>query len=222
MGHKINPKGFRLGQIYTWNSKWFSSKNDYRARLKQDILIRKFLKGKLREARIDNISIERSANSMTIIIKAAKPGIIIGRSGAGAEDLKKEIKKNFLDSKTGLNLNILEVEKPGLSAAIVLQDMIADIEKRIPFRRVMKSAISRVEKAGAKGIKVKVSGRLNGAEIARSETLSSGKIPLHTLRADIDYARGTAYTIYGAIGIKVWIYKGEVFEGKNKKTKSLS
>jgi small subunit ribosomal protein S3 len=216
MGQKVNPKGYRLGIIYTWNSKWFSNKRDYSARLKQDILIRKFLKDKLKESGIDSINTERSANSVTIIIKAAKPGIIIGRSGAGAEDLKKEIKRKFLDTKTNLNLNILEVERPGLSAAVVLQGMIEDIEKRIPFRRVLKSTIGRVERAGAKGVKVRVSGRLNGAEIARTEVLFSGKIPLHTLRADIDYTRGTAHTIYGAIGIKIWIYKGEVFKENQK------
>lgn len=212
MGNKAHPKGLRIAKIYTWDSKWFLEKKDYALSLRQDILIREFLKNKLKEAGVDNINIERSANSITIIIKAAKPGIIIGRSGIGAEDLKKEVKNFFLDPKTNLNLNILELERSGLSAAVVLQGMIADIEKRIPFRRVMKSAIGRVEKAGAKGIKVTVSGRLNGAEIARSETLSSGKIPLHTLRADIDYAQGPAHTIYGAIGVKIWIYKGEIFK----------
>jgi len=212
MGHKVNPKGFRLGIIYTWNSKWFKNKKEYSTLMREDILIRKYLKNKLKEAGIDNITIERSSNSMTVIIKAAKPGLVIGRSGAGAEDLKKEIKDKFLDPKITLNLNILEVERPSLCSAIVIQDIINDIEKRMPFRRVMKSTINRVEKAGAKGVKVRVSGRLNGAEIARIETLSSGKIPLHTLRADIDYTRGVANTIYGAIGIKVWIYRGEIFE----------
>ncbi len=221
MGQKVNPKGFRLGQIYTWNSKWFSNKSkEYQTRLRQDILIRNFLKEKLKEAGIDSIIIERSANSLTIIIRAAKPGLIIGRSGAGAEDLKKEVKKRFLDRETTLNLNVLEVEKPNLSAAVVLQGLINDIEKRIPYRRAMKGAIGRVEKAGGQGVKIRVAGRLNGAEIARSETLSSGKIPLHTLRSDIDYVRGTANTIYGTIGIKVWIYKGEVFEKEKDKTTS--
>jgi len=212
MGHKVNPKGFRLGIIYTWNSKWFKNKKEYSTLMREDILIRKYLKNKLKEAGIDNITIERSSNSITIIIKAAKPGLVIGRSGAGAEDLKKEIKGKFLDPKITLNLNILEVERPSLCSAVVIQDIINDIEKRMPFRRVMKSVINRVEKAGAKGVKVRVSGRLNGAEIARTETLSSGKIPLHTLRADIDYTRGVANTIYGAIGVKVWIYRGEIFE----------
>lgn len=212
MGHKVNPKGFRIGKIYTWDMKWFAKGKDYADFLKQDILIKEYLKNKFKEAGVESVGVERSANAMTVIIKAAKPGIIIGRSGAGAEDLKKEIKKIFLTPKTNLNLNILEVERASTSAPVILQSMIADIEKRIPFRRVMKTTISRVERAGAKGIRVRIAGRLNGAEIARSETLFSGKIPLHTLRADIDFAQGPARTIYGAIGIKIWIYKGEIFK----------
>lgn len=213
MGQKVHPKIFRTGesQIYTWNSKWFAKK-DYVARLRQDIDIRDFLKKTLKEAAVSKIEVERTANAVTVIVHSAKPGLIIGHAGTGIEDLRKKIKEKFLEKKTVLNLNVQEVQNPSLSAEIVLQSMIADIEKRIPFRRVLKQAISRSERAGAKGIKVVASGRLDGAEIAREEMLAWGKIPLHTLRADIDYAGGAAFTIYGAVGIKVWIYKGEVFK----------
>lgn len=213
MGQKVHPKIFRTGQsqIYTWNSKWFAKK-DYVARLRQDVDIRNFLKKTLKEAAVAKIEIERTANAVTVIIHSAKPGLIIGHAGTGIEDLRKKIKEKFLEKKTTLNLNVQEVQNPSTSAEVVLQSMIADIEKRIPFRRVLKQAIGRVERAGAKGVKVVASGRLDGAEIAREETLSWGSIPLHTLRADIDYAGGAAFTIYGAVGLKVWIYKGEVFK----------
>lgn len=213
MGQKVNPKIFRMGIIRSWDSKWFARKN-FSDFLRQDILIRKFLKKQLREASLDKIEIERSGDNIKVIIFSGKPGIIIGRSGAGIEELKNKLKKllNKIGlANTNLNLNIQEVANPSLSANIVLQNIIDDIEKRIPFRRVLRQAVAKAEKAGAKGVKVMVSGRLNGVEIARSEKLISGKIPLHTLRADIDYTRGTANTIYGAIGVKVWIYKGEVF-----------
>ncbi|MFH0856559.1 MAG: 30S ribosomal protein S3 [bacterium] len=215
MGHKVNPKILRIGVINTWDSKWFSKKN-YSEYLKHDIAIRKFLQLKLRNASIDKIEIERSVDNLNIILHSAKPGLIIGRSGAGVEELKNEIQKKVLNKfclqKIKINLNIQEVKNPALSSSIVMQYVIDDIEKRIPFRRTMKQAIAKVEKAGAKGVKIVVSGRLNGAEIARTEKLIFGKIPLHTLRADIDYSRGTARTMYGAIGVKVWIYKGEIFK----------
>src|SRR3989344_2345206 len=174
-------------------------------------MIRRFLMKKLREAGIDRIDIERSRGEVAVTIVAAKPGLIIGRGGTGIEDLRKDIVKNFLDKKTGFKLNVQEVENPNLSAGAILQTCIADIEKRIPFRRVMKMNIDKVLKAGAEGVKIGMAGRLNGAEIARRETLTQGKIPLHTLRANIDYSRGAAQTTYGVIGIKVWIYKGLYF-----------
>ncbi len=219
MGKKVNPKVLRLGITKTWQSKWFGSGKNYIQKVEQDVKIRKFLTKELREAGIDKIIIERDAKKITIDIYTAKPGLIIGRGGAGVEDLKKKIHRKFLKNfRIGeINLNIKEVDRPNLSAQVVLQSMIIDIEKRMPFRRVMKSAIARVEKAGALGVKVAVSGRLNGVEIARTEKLSSGKVPLHTLRADIDYARGSAITTYGVIGIKVWIYKGEVFDKEEEK-----
>lgn len=210
MGHKVNPKIFRIGPINVWDSKWFS-KNNYPAFLRQDVLIRRYLKEKLKEAGVAKIEMERSGNNLTVNIFTAKPGLIIGRGGQGVEELKNEIKNNFLDRKISLNLNIQEVANQNLAAELVLQSMILDLEKRIPYRRVMKQAIARVQKAGALGVKVVCSGRLNGVEIARRETLGWGKLPLHTLRADIDYARGAAQTTYGKIGVKVWIYKGEKF-----------
>lgn len=216
MGQKVNPKIFRIGTLYSWDSKWFSKK-DYPRLLKEDMLIKIFLIKELKDGAVTNIEIERSANNITIIIHSAKPGVIIGRGGQGIEELKKKIKNKFLPSKASLNLNIMEVSNPNLSAELIVQSVVADLEKRIPFRRVIKQAISRVEKAGAKGVKITVSGRLNGNEIARSETLGSGRLPLHTLRADIDYAAEKALTTYGTVGAKVWIYKGEKFRSEEQK-----
>lgn len=215
MGHKVNPTVFRLGTIYTWPSHWFAKKHSFAKLLKQDVEIRKFLRQQLKEVGLENVEIERAVNSLTLTIHAAKPGMIIGRGGTGVEELKKSLRKKFLKKET-LNLNILEVEKPSLSAPVVLQGMVADLEKRIPFRRVLKQALERVTRAGGLGARVWVSGRLNGAEIARSEVLSYGRLPLHNLRADVSYAFGEAQTIYGKIGIKIWIYRGEIF-GKEKK-----
>jgi len=165
------------------------------------------------------VSIERTPTEITIIIEAARPGIIIGRGGAGIEEIKKDVLKNFLKSvKQNVKINIKEVDNPNLSAANIVYHISQDIEKRLPFRRVMKQNIDKVMKAGALGVKIILAGRLNGAEIARTENLSEGKVPLHTLRANIDYSRGAAQTTYGVIGIKVWIYKGEVFE-KEEETK---
>ncbi len=226
MGQKVHPKAFRLKINKTWDSKWFSdSGDDFSKFLEQDVKIRKYIKTKLKTASISRIDIERTANGLSINIYCAKPGIIIGRGGQGAEELKKDVHNRFIKDafsrKKGIkniNINIMEIENSGLDSAIVMQQVIEDLEKRIPFRRSIKQAVGRVERAGAQGIKIIVGGRLNGAEIARSETFLSGKIPLHTLRADIDYSRGAAQTIYGKIGVKVWIYKGEVFNTKDKKS----
>jgi len=214
MGKKVNPKVMRLGVIKTWPSVWFESGRNYIKNVQQDIAIRKHLIKTMREDGIDKVEIVRSLNKITLNIWTAKPGLIIGRGGNGVEDLKKKIHDQFLRNfRMGeINLNIKEVNRPQLSAQIAVQSAILDIEKRVPFRKVMKQLISRVERGGALGVKVQISGRLNGAEIARTEKLVSGKVPLQTLRADIDYARGVAHTSYGAIGIKVWIYKGEIFE----------
>jgi len=225
MGQKVHPKSFRLKVNKTWDSRWFNDR-DFPELLRQDVRIRKFILNKFRNVGVSNVDIERSANQLTVNMHCAKPGLIIGRGGQGAEDLKKEIQNKFLKDgfsrKKGIkniNLNILEIEKPNLDATVVMQQVIADLEKRIPFRRAVKQAMGRVEKAGAQGVKISVAGRLNGAEIARTEMFASGKIPLHTLRADIDYSRAAAQTIYGKIGVKVWIYKGEVFNQETNSNK---
>lgn len=218
MGQKVNPKSFRIGITRDWNSRWYAGKK-YADYLEQDIRVKKFIKNKLPEAGIDKIEIERSPGKINIIIHTAKPGLIIGRGGQAIESLRKEIAQKFItDQGWQINISIQEVKQPNLSAEIILQGAIAEIEKRVPFRRVMKRLIENVRRAGAEGVKICMSGRLNGAEIARTELLSEGKVPLHTLRADIDYARGAARTTYGSIGIKVWIYRGEVFQDKNKKS----
>ncbi|MBI5135014.1 30S ribosomal protein S3 [Candidatus Uhrbacteria bacterium] len=212
MGHKVNPVVFRTGILWGWKSNWFSHKN-YAVWLKHDIEMRRMITKKFKEAGVAGIEIERTSRILKLTIHAAKPGVIIGRGGAASEELKKDLKKKFAGN-CELQLNIIEVAQPGLTSAVVVQNMAADIEKRMPFRRVMKQVIDRVQKAGAQGVKVIISGRLDGAEIARRETLAWGKIPLQTLRANIDYSRSAAYTTYGAIGLKVWIYKGEVFDEK--------
>ncbi len=220
MGHKVHPKAHRLQVIYTWDSRWFS-KNNYAKFAEQENKIRDFLTKKLKEAHIDSISIERSPKEMVVNIFAAKPGFVIGRGGKGLEDLKKEIEKKFLQMSLRVKLNIKEVHSPALSAQVVADTMAGDIERRIPFRRVMKQTMERVMKAGAQGVKVMMSGRLNGVEIARREKLATGTVPLITLRSDVDYAFSEAHTIYGKIGIKVWICHGKVFGRKDKFAENL-
>ncbi len=217
MGKKINPKIIRMGIVRTWPSIWFSSGNKYIKNVKQDVLIRKYIIKNFREAGIDKVEITRNSDQINIDIHTARPGVLIGRGGNGVEELKRTLHKKFLSNPmetrlNQININIKELENPNLSAQVNVQSISMEIEKRVPFRKVMKQAISRIERGGALGVKVVVSGRLNGAEIARSEKLISGKLPLSTLRANIDYARGVAATTYGSIGVKVWIYKGEVFD----------
>lgn len=219
MGKKINPKIIRMGITRTWPSTWFSSGNNYITQTRQDVSIRKYILKEFREAGVDRVDISRNSGKISIDIYTAKPGIIIGRGGDGVEKLKKDLHKKFLSNPMKIRLgdisvNIKEVENANLSAQINVQSMALEIEKRVPFRKVMRQTLSRMERAGALGVKIMVSGRLNGAEIARSEKLIFGKLPLSTLRANIDYARGAAQTTYGSIGIKVWIYKGEVFKQK--------
>jgi len=213
MGHKVHPKAFRLSTIRSWDAVWFARKESFKNFLREYVCLRDFLSKELRETLVDRIEIERTRQQVNVVIFSAKPGVIIGRAGAGIEELKKKILKNFYRGRrVALSVNVKEVARPSLSAQIVGQQIAADIEKRFPFRRAMKQAIERVLKARAEGIKITLGGRLNGAEIARVETLSKGKVPLHNLRADIDFATVTARTIYGAIGIKVWINRGEIFE----------
>lgn len=213
MGQKVHPRVFRIGVIRGWDGVWFAGKQRFASLLQEDIRIREFVKKELKDALIDQIEIERSRDDLRLNIHAAKPGIIIGRAGSGIEELTKKIRSNFYRGRRiKISINVKEVQKPSLSALVVGQQMASEIERRMPFRRIMKGTIDRVKKAGAEGVKVTISGRLNGADIARSETISDGKIPLHNLRADIDFATVMAHTIYGAIGIKVWINRGEVFD----------
>lgn len=213
MAHKVHPKSFRLGTTTTWPSRWFARDNLYRSQFKQDLDIREFFRRVLKDAAVSHVGIERSRDALTISIATAKPGLIIGRGGAGIEDLKKKFLRAFFPaSKVQFQLNVTEVSKPSLEATLVGQQVISELERRMPFRRVLKMAIERVKKANALGVKIAVSGRLNGAEIARREWLGVGKIPLTKLRADVDYFQGCAHTMAGSVGVKVWIYRGDVFE----------
>lgn len=218
MGQKINPIIHRIPTTKTWASRWFANPKKYHVFLEQDTRIRKFLQKKLDDAGVDRIEIERSPDQVNVIIHTSKPGVVIGRGGAGAEELKKAIKKQFLQ-KESLNvaISIKEVDNPALSASIMAQNIGADLMRRIPYRRVMKRVLDQIVKAGAQGVKIELKGRLDGIEIARKESAAHGNVPLQTFRADIDYSRTAAFTTYGAIGIKVWIYKGEVFDKKKKK-----
>lgn len=220
MGHKVHPKIHRIPYIFTWDSKWFAKKDKLPIFLKQEISIRDFLNKKLKDAGIDSIAVERTLKEMTISILAAKPGVIIGRSGQGLDDIRKHIEKKFLQCKLRVKLNIIPLKQPALSATVVANGCASEIERRMPFRRVIKQAIGKVTAAGAKGVKIKMSGRLNGVEIARQEVLTEGKMSLITLRSNVDYAFVEANTIYGKIGIKVWIYHGEAFGRQDKFAKS--
>jgi len=223
MGQKIHPKNHRLGIIEDWQSKWFSPSNKYRATLKQDIQIRRFLQKKLAAARVELIGIERSGKGTDVVVNihTAKPGMVIGRGGEGIETLKREVEREIAASGSSkIKINIHEVRNSALSAPVVAQNIASDLERRIPFRRTSKLSLESVKKAGAAGVKIRVKGRLNGAEIARSETISWGSIPLHTLRANIDYALAEAHTTYGQIGVTVWIYKGEVLDPQDKEVKA--
>lgn len=215
MGHKVNPTSFRLNITDTWKSRWFA-RADYRKFLKQDVTIRTYLEKHLKRAGLVRIDIERgNAGIITVIIKTTKPGLIIGKGGAGIEELKKRIASKLKITQE-LRVNIEEEREVNLQAQAIANNIVEQLEKRVAFRKLMKQTLEQVMNAGAKGAKVAIGGRLNGAEIARTEHLSSGKIPLHTLRANVDFARSTAFTTYGTIGVKVWIYKGDVFEEKRE------
>lgn len=211
MGQKVNPHGLRVGIIKDWSSKWYASKQDYSKNLVEDHKIREYLKNTLKTAGISEIKIERKATDIRVSVLTAKPGMIIGKGGAAIEELKKK-----LDKMTGKNvsLNIVEIKDVDMDAQLVAENIALQLEKRVSFRKAMKQAMSRTMKQGAKGIKTQVSGRLGGAEIARTEHYSEGTIPLQTLRADIDYGFAEANTTYGIIGVKAWIYKGEVLPAK--------
>jgi small subunit ribosomal protein S3 len=213
MGHKVNPTGLRLGITTTWKSRWFAGKN-YAKKLKEDVEIRDFVMKKWKTAAIADVDIERNANILKLIIKTSRPGVLIGRGGTGITDMGRIIKnKFFAGKKVDIKIEAQEIRQFEENAALIAQNVAEQLEKRIPFRRILKSSLDQVEKnKNVKGVKIEVSGRLGGAEMSRREWLSRGTVPLHTLRADIDFARATALTTYGAIGVKVWVYKGEVFE----------
>ncbi|RNC63010.1 MAG: 30S ribosomal protein S3 [Candidatus Dichloromethanomonas elyunquensis] len=210
MGQKVNPKGLRIGIIRSWEGRWYADKN-YSDLLHEDIRIRKFVVDKLQQAGVPKVEIERAANRVKVSVHAAKPGIVIGRGGAEVENLRKA-----LETMTGkqVAVNIVEIKKPELDAKLVAESVAQQLEKRVSFRRAMKQTVGRTMRSGAQGIKISCSGRLGGAEIARTEWYNEGKVPLHTLRADIDYGFAEANTTYGKIGVKVWIYRGEVLPTK--------
>lgn len=215
MGQKINPVGLRVGVIRDWESKWFGGK-DYAEYLHEDIEIREYIKGRLRDAAVSTIEIERAAKRVNISIYTAKPGMVIGKGGSEVEAVRQELTK-LTGKKVHININ--EVKTPELDATLVAENIARQLENRISFRRAQKQSMQRTMRAGAKGVKTLVSGRLGGADIARSEGYSEGTVPLHTLRADIDYGTAEAHTTYGRLGVKIWIYRGEVLPSKGSDAK---
>ena len=215
MGQKVNPHGMRLGIVKTWDAKWFAGK-DYAENLHEDIRIRTELMKSLKDAGISRIETERSKNRLRLTIHTAKPGMVIGARGSGIEKIRGSLKKLLTKQKQRVDIDIAEVKSPDLSAKLVAENVAGQLERRIAFRRAMKSCVGRTMRAGAKGVKIMVSGRLGGAEIARTESYREGSIPLHTLRADIDYGTAEASTTYGRIGVKVWIFKGEILPEKKQ------
>jgi small subunit ribosomal protein S3 len=215
VGQKVHPIGMRVGIIRDWDAKWYAEK-EYAEFLHEDLKIRKFIASKLADAAVSTVEIERAANRVNISIHTAKPGMVIGKGGSEVENLRKEL--NSLTGKR-VHINIVEIKKPDLDAKLVGEGIARQLENRVAFRRAQKQAIQRTMRSGAKGIKTQVSGRLNGADIARSEGYSEGTVPLHTLRADIDYAWEEADTTYGKLGVKVWIYRGEVLPTKKNTEK---
>ncbi|HET7176120.1 MAG TPA: 30S ribosomal protein S3 [Gammaproteobacteria bacterium] len=216
MGQKVNPTGFRLGIASDWNSKWFASKRAYAQNLLSDLKVRDFLKKKLAQASVSRIEIKRPAKKAYITIHTARPGVVIGKKGEDIDALRKQLGK--LMPGTEVDIGVEEIRKPELDAYLVAESIAQQLERRIMFRRAMKRAVQNTMRLGALGIKVRVSGRLNGSEIARTEQYREGRVPLHTLRADIDYGLAEAHTTYGVIGVKVWIFKGEILDANDMNT----
>ena len=214
MGQKVNPKGFRVGVIKDWDTRWYAGKQDFRNFLYEDYKIREYVKKKLYASGVSKIEIERAGGKVRVNVFTAKPGIVIGRGGQEVENLRKELEKI---SSQKVSINITEVKRPELDAQLVAENVASSLERRIAFRRAMKQTVTRTMRMGAQGIKIMCAGRLGGAEIARTEWYAEGKVPLHTLRADIDYGFAEANTAYGKIGVKVWIYKGEILPEKAEK-----
>jgi len=212
MGQKVHPTGIRLGIVKDWSSKWYADTKTFPEYVRADHQVRVFIKNKLKDASVSRITIERPAKKANITIFTARPGIVIGKKGEDIENLRAEISRMIDMKLQDVRINISEVRKPELDAQLVAEGIAQQLERRVMFRRAMKRAVTNTMRVGAEGIKVKVGGRLNGAEIARSEWYREGRVPLHTLRADIDYGFAEAHTTYGVIGVKVWIFKGEIFD----------
>lgn len=212
MGQKVHPTGIRLGIVKDWSSKWYADSKDFPGYIFMDHKVREYIKKKLKDASVSRVAIERPAKKANITIFTARPGIVIGKKGEDIEKLRAEIAHMIKMHINDVRINISEVRKPELDAQLVAEGIAQQLERRVMFRRAMKRAVTNTMRVGAEGIKVKVGGRLNGAEIARSEWYREGRVPLHTLRADIDYGFAEAHTTYGVIGVKVWIFKGEVFD----------
>ncbi len=215
MGQKVNPTGLRLGINKTWDSRWFS-RRDFPKYLSEDLAIRRFVNKKYAEAGVAKVEIERAAKQLVVKLHSARPGRIIGKQGKEIETLRDEIRRVIRSKERNVKVDVYEVKNPDVNAQLSAINVSQQIEKRVSFRRAMKKVMQQAMKAGAKGVKVRVSGRLNGAEIARTEWYMEARVPLHTLRADIDYGFSEAFTTYGAIGVKVWIFRGEVYEKANK------
>jgi len=220
MGQKVHPIGIRLGITKEWTSKWYADSQTFPAYVEQDHHVRTFLKTKLKEASISRIHIERPAKRVNITIHTARPGIVIGKKGEDIEKLRAEVAQRMGMLLQDVRINISEIRKPELDAQLVAEGIAQQLERRVQFRRAMRRAVTNTMRIGAEGIKVKVSGRLNGAEIARSEWYREGRVPLHTFRADIDYGLAEAHTTYGIIGVKVWVFRGEVFDSSEAASES--
>ncbi|MEQ1438463.1 30S ribosomal protein S3 [Fontimonas sp. SYSU GA230001] len=216
MGHKVNPNGFRLGVTTKWTSNWYAERGAYGDTLLKDMAVREFLSKKLAQASVSRIQIDRPAKSARVTIHTARPGIVIGKKGEDIEKLKQEVAKIIGLKADSVHLSVEEIRKPELDAKLIADSVAQQLERRIMFRRAMKRAVQNAMRIGAGGIKIQVGGRLNGAEIARTEWYREGRVPLHTLRAHVDYAVGEARTTYGVIGVKVWVFTGEVFDGDRR------
>jgi small subunit ribosomal protein S3 len=216
VGHKIHPTGFRLGIVQEHRSRWFAEGTRYPDLLEEDYRIREYVQKTLSNAGIADIRIERKADQIDLELRTARPGVVVGRGGAGIETLRLGVQKLLKDPNRQIRVNVVEVSRVDADATLVAEYIIQQLERRVSFRRVVRQAIQRAQRAGVEGIKIQVSGRLNGAEIARTEWTREGRVPLHTLRADVDYAYTTAQTTYGILGVKVWIFKGEIIPGQEE------
>ncbi|HEY9809248.1 MAG TPA: 30S ribosomal protein S3 [Halomicronema sp.] len=222
MGQKINPVGFRLGVTQEHRSRWFADPNRYPEVLQEDFKIRKYVQKNLNNAGISEVRIERKADQIDLEVRTARPGVVVGRGGQGIENLRTGLSEMLGAANRQIRINVVEVTRPDADATLIAEYIAQQLERRVSFRRVVRQAMQRAQKAGAEGIKVQVSGRLNGAEIARTEWTREGRVPLHTLRADIDYSYCTAKTVYGILGIKVWVFKGEIIPGQQEQPQAAA